>query len=109
MFIKMESELDTSTWTELAKVHALRHPGWEMEGFPLDDVAFPCFLSVPPRLGPGCSRISQRTLAALQEKEPHSGHCRADLSVLVSNSWAGKRIPNSALHINANIRREKAV
>ncbi|PWA31586.1 hypothetical protein CCH79_00020030 [Gambusia affinis] len=41
MFIKMESELDTSTWTELAKVHALRLRGWEVEGFSVDDVASP--------------------------------------------------------------------
>lgn len=42
--------------------------------------------SVPPCLGPGCSRKPQGPLAALQKEESGAGGGRADLSVLVSTT-----------------------
>lgn len=39
---------------------------------------------VPARVGPGCTRLSQRTLEALQKEEPYPGSCCSNLPVLVS-------------------------
>lgn len=41
---------------------------------------------VPARLGSRCSGIPQRSMAALQKKEPCVGRGCSDLPVLVSNS-----------------------
>lgn len=55
--------------------------------------------SVPPCLGPGCSRLPQRPLAALQKEEPGAGGGRADLPVLVSTTLSSYW-PSLASHIN---------
>lgn len=51
MFIKMETETDTSTWTELAKVHCLSR-AWS-DAMRTSTLMPPSvFYSVPPCLGP---------------------------------------------------------
>lgn len=89
MFIKMESETDTSTWTELAKVVIFTQvvllvifTGSDLSPNKFNHVS--CL--VPARLGSRCSGIPQRSMAALQKKEPCVGRGCSDLPVLVSNS-----------------------
>lgn len=57
---------------------------------------------MPPCLGPGCSRLPQGPLAALQKEESGAGGGRADLSVLVSVTGTEKR-PNREAHQTGNI------
>lgn len=89
MFIKMESESDTFTWTELAKVDAATSAvgqGTVSAVATLTRSPLVLVPAVPARVGPGRSRKPSRTLEALQEEEP--GPCRghAHLAVLVSNA-----------------------
>lgn len=52
----------------------------------VSDLLLSVVCSVPPCLGPGCSRLPQGPLAALQKEESGAGGGRADLSVLVSTT-----------------------
>lgn len=88
MFIRMETETDTSTWTELGKVpmfveqcidHNLDLSVW------MSNVCL-LFPSVPARLGPRCARIPPRSVEAFQKKESCAGGGCSNLPVLVSKA-----------------------
>lgn len=88
MFIAMETEADTTTWTELAKVSlGQRQPTGPLASSPLaaDDVIALCPPPVPARVGPGRAREPPRPVAPLQEEEPCAGGGHAHLAVLVSS------------------------